>query len=264
MSEAAPPLFPEATAGSHTHALTPENIDRAINDFRAWLQEAARDTARGGASAAEAPLAQPDWDVTQLAAHFTALRHEVHLQTRAARAQQEQSAAALALVQETLAALRDRDQQASSAAEEKAPAWLKVLLEVQDALDAAHREVARLAGNLQNKDAAAKRYAAPPGFWARWFGKGAPQGDDGKRLDDLLAALLTGYSMSRDRLQRVLAEQGLETIPCEGRPFDPESMEVFEVAAQSGVASGTVLNELRRGYRWRGRLYRSALVRVAQ
>ena len=47
-------------------------------------------------------------DLHTLLAQFTALRHEVHLQTRAARAQQEQGAETLRQFAETLAAFACR------------------------------------------------------------------------------------------------------------------------------------------------------------
>jgi molecular chaperone GrpE len=61
-----------------------------------------------------------------------------------------------------------------------------------------------------------------------------------------------------------MTQHGLETIPCVGEPFDPETMEVAEVVREEGRASTEVLQEIRRGYLWRGRLFRYAQVRVAK
>jgi molecular chaperone GrpE len=41
-------------------------------------------------------------------------------------------------------------------------------------------------------------------------------------------------------------------------------MEVAEVVREEGRASTEVLDEIRRGYRWHGRLFRYAQVRVAK
>jgi len=112
--------------------------------------------------------------------------------------------------------------------------------------------------------------------WARWFGRrpghlpAAPAGplDDrrraAERVETLLQSILTGYTMSVQRLDRALAEHGLEAIACVGRPFDPETMEVVEAVPDSGRAPGEVVEELRRGYLWNGRVFRYALVRVAK
>jgi molecular chaperone GrpE (heat shock protein) len=88
----------------------------------------------------------------------------------------------------------------------------------------------------------------------------------GERLRQALSALLQGYTMSLQRLDRVLRSNGLEPIPAAGQPFDPERMEVLEVVAGSGEVGGTavVLEEVRRGYLWNGRVFRFALVRVAK
>ena len=61
-----------------------------------------------------------------------------------------------------------------------------------------------------------------------------------------------------------MQQQGLEAIPTVGERFDPERMEVIEVVADSGKPGGEVLEEVRRGYFWRGRLFRYAQVRVAK
>ena len=48
------------------------------------------------------------------------------------------------------------------------------------------------------------------------------------------------------------------------KEFDPEQMEVLEVVSGSGRPSGEVIDELRRGYQRRGKLFRYAQVRVAK
>ena len=70
--------------------------------------------------------------------------------------------------------------------------------------------------------------------------------------------------MSLQRLERALQHHGLEAIPCVGRPFDPERMEVLEVVADTGRPANEVLDEVRRGYLWNGRVFRYAQVRVAR
>ena len=70
--------------------------------------------------------------------------------------------------------------------------------------------------------------------------------------------------MSLQRVERALQQQGLEAIPAAGQPFDPERMEVVAVVADSGRPSGEVVEEVRRGYLWRGRVFRYAQVSVAK
>ena len=80
----------------------------------------------------------------------------------------------------------------------------------------------------------------------------------------MLASVLTGYTMSLQRLERALAQQGLEPMQCLGQPFDPETMEVVEVVTQPGRFGIEVIDEVRRGYLRRGRVFRFAQVRVAK
>ena len=76
--------------------------------------------------------------------------------------------------------------------------------------------------------------------------------------------LITGYSMSLNRIDRLLPLLDLEPMACLGQPFDPEIMEVIDVVIDSGRPSGEVIEEVRRGYRRLEQIYRYAQVRVAK
>jgi molecular chaperone GrpE len=229
-----------------------------LADFRAWLREAAE--------SAPAPPDAEAVDLHTLLAQFTALRHEVHLQTRAARAQQEQGAEALRQLGEAVGALQQGQLGArlgeEQARDEALRPLLKALVDVYDNLALAEREVRRAEEGAAPQPAPAAPVA--PSFWARLFGRaaGAPPAADRSRL--VLASILTGYTMSLQRIERALRQHGLEPITAVGQPFDPERMEVLEVVADSGRPSGEVVGEVRRGYLWRGRVFRFAQVRVAK
>ena len=85
-----------------------------------------------------------------------------------------------------------------------------------------------------------------------------------ERLKQTLDALLVGYRMSLQRLERAMTQFGLEAIDCVGEPFDPEIMEVAEVVREEGREGTEVLDIVRPGYRWQGRLFRYAHVRVVK
>jgi molecular chaperone GrpE len=85
-----------------------------------------------------------------------------------------------------------------------------------------------------------------------------------ERQRQTLAATAAGYAMTLQRVERSMAQHGLEAIPAVGQPFDPELMEVLEVVLDSGAPSGEVVQEVRRGYLWNGRVFRYAQVRVAK
>jgi molecular chaperone GrpE len=84
------------------------------------------------------------------------------------------------------------------------------------------------------------------------------------RIRQALGGLVTGYTMSVERIERALEQHGLEPIPTVGQTFDPELMEVVEAVENTGRPSGEVLEEVRRGYRHDGRVFRYAQVRVVR
>lgn len=74
--------------------------------------------------------------------------------------------------------------------------------------------------------------------------------------------LLDGVRRTYELLMDVLAREGLETIPGEGHPFDPEIHEAVSAPEEPVDGELTVTEELRRGYRLGGRVIRPALVAV--
>ena len=85
-----------------------------------------------------------------------------------------------------------------------------------------------------------------------------------ERVRQLLGSLVAGYRMGLQRIERILVQYDLEPIPAAGTLFDPERMEVLEAVENTGRPTGEVLEEVRRGYLWRGRVFRFAQVRVAR
>src|SRR5262249_37754926 len=83
-------------------------------------------------------------------------------------------------------------------------------------------------------------------------------------ITQTLESLLAGYAMGLERIERVLSRFEVEAIAGEGRRFEPEEMEVLEIVTGTSQPEGNVIEEVRRGYRWRGRVLRCAQVRVAR
>ena len=77
--------------------------------------------------------------------------------------------------------------------------------------------------------------------------------------------LAKGISMVHDELIRALEEAGLERVPGAGSPFDPNHHDaMMQVEAEEEVTDPTVVEVLRPGYRFKGRVLRPASVSVAQ
>jgi hypothetical protein len=140
--------------------------------------------------------------------------------------------------------------------------------------------------------ASATSHRTDRGFFGRLFGAFLPVADEGNAHQTLaewrtnvaskfrareqktrqaldyitqtLESLLAGYVMGLERIERVLSRFDVAPIAAEGRRFDPEEMEVLEIVTGTTQAEGNVIEEVRRGYRWRGRVLRCAQVRVAR
>jgi len=84
----------------------------------------------------------------------------------------------------------------------------------------------------------------------------APAGDS----DDLRSGLELIYRQFQDALQKM----GVRPIESVGKPFDPRVHEAIEMVDTNEAEDHHVLDELQRGYNYKGRLLRPAMVRVAR
>jgi molecular chaperone GrpE len=95
-------------------------------------------------------------------------------------------------------------------------------------------------------------------------------------VDDLARALLAvpagdetqswseGFSLIQRKLDGILERQGVTAIQAEGQPFDPALHQAVIMEEVDGVPSGTVVQELQKGYLLDGRVLRPSMVKVAQ
>jgi molecular chaperone GrpE len=78
------------------------------------------------------------------------------------------------------------------------------------------------------------------------------------------AALVKGVRLVYENLIKALADHGLETIEALDQPFDPTMHEALMQKPTTAVPSGTVVDQVARGYRLGGRVVRPAKVIVAK
>lgn len=76
--------------------------------------------------------------------------------------------------------------------------------------------------------------------------------------------LADGIRMVLSQVDSWLKAEGLSRIECEGRVFDPAVHEAVAQEESATYAAGTILREVRRGYRWSDRLLRPAAVIVSK
>ena len=89
------------------------------------------------------------------------------------------------------------------------------------------------------------------------FGLQAAESDAGAKN------LLIGLNMVASQFQAFLRDQGVEEIAAVGQPFDPNIHEAVGQQASAEVPEGSVVSQVRRGFRLRDRLLRPATVVVS-
>ncbi len=72
-----------------------------------------------------------------------------------------------------------------------------------------------------------------------------------------------GMDLIYQRLLDSLTKLGLEPVEAVGQPFDPNVHNGIQREERDDVEDHTVLEEYQRGYRFKGRLLRPAMVKVA-
>jgi molecular chaperone GrpE len=81
---------------------------------------------------------------------------------------------------------------------------------------------------------------------------------------DKLASLQTGIAMIQQQLKSILVDAGLEEIDATGKSFDPAFHEAVSQQETDGSPEGQVIQQIRKGYKFRERLLRPAAVIVAK
>jgi molecular chaperone GrpE len=72
-----------------------------------------------------------------------------------------------------------------------------------------------------------------------------------------------GVELIHQRLSETLKKMGLEAIESAGRRFDPNLHQAVERVPTDEAEDQTILGEFQRGYNFKGKLLRPAMVRVA-
>ena len=77
------------------------------------------------------------------------------------------------------------------------------------------------------------------------------------------AVYARGMELIYQRLSESLKKLGLEPITAQGHKFDPHLHHAVDMVETADVEEQTILDEYQRGYNFRGRLLRPAMVKVA-
>jgi molecular chaperone GrpE len=256
----------------------PTDDEALLDRFRDWLRDA-RAEADGLDGDRVAPPNGPEVGLYRLAEEFTALRHEVKLETKGSRGLQEQIDALLPTLRQAIDQFRSvapKEEQAASAvgkpmAEAMADldeALARGRLEIEKARDRLIAEAAASAASIESD--LDELYRGQSWFRRRGLRsyheqvRGLLARRPGGSRSGPFDALLEGYGLIQDRLKRSMDAGQVRRIDCVGRAVDPALMTVLEVVDSTDELPGHVVDEVRRGYTWRGRVLRYAEVRAAR
>ncbi len=204
---------------------------------------------------------------------FTALRHELKLQTKSARGLEDTVQVAVhsldAAVQH-FQSVRAREQDAVNLS---AKPFVEALLECHEALlrgqrafEVTHQQMT-LAVPLRLRQTLDEQFQQLP-WWRRRLARSwheqvctASSAALTQSSEDDFSRLLQGFGLILARLERALHEHQIRRIECTGRSVNPAEMSVVELV-DAGAPPETVVEEVRPGYTWRGTVIRFAEVRA--
>ncbi len=87
--------------------------------------------------------------------------------------------------------------------------------------------------------------------------------DDTNLLDEV-SKFLSGFKMIYGNLSDVLKSYEVEVIECLHQPFDPNTMEAVLVEEAEGIEPNMVIDVLQKGYTYKGKVIRHAMVKVSK
>jgi molecular chaperone GrpE len=255
------------------------DTEEVLARFRSWLDEAHEQALALGD---DPPMARgqsetPAVGMLQLVEQFTALRHELKLQTKSARSLEERSEETLNAMHAAIEQFRSVQANESQAGQHAAKPLAEALVDLDEALlrgrkvieTARSRILVETTAELQKLRDQLDELFRTQSWWRRRLCR--PWHEAAKDLycqrttelhRGILNSLLEGYELIQNRLRRTLDEQAILRIQCVGQPVDPNSMTVIEVINDPRRPPGVVVEEVRPGYYWKGKVLRFAEVRA--
>ena len=87
---------------------------------------------------------------------------------------------------------------------------------------------------------------------------------DDNDLTDELSKFLSGFKMIYTGLVNILNEKEIKEIECLNQEFDPSKMDAVLTAKEEGIPKNQVLEVLQKGYMYKDKLLRPAMVKVSE
>lgn len=251
-----------------------QGVEDILDRFRQWLVTERSEALEYGAAAQESTPEHDgarDFGLIDLVEEFTALRHELKLQTKSGRGLLEQTETTIAAMKQAIDQFRAVERAEDQAVWSAGKPLAEALADLDEALERGRREIERAKQQIAEEAIRSLEAALNDVHRRRsWIRRRLLRTYHAEILDvvaraglgqhDLFDALLEGYGLIQNRLGRAMTSEKIDRTACEGKPVDPERMTVLEVLDDPSRPAGTVVKELRRGYTWRGRVIRYAEV----
>ena len=87
---------------------------------------------------------------------------------------------------------------------------------------------------------------------------------DKEQKDEAIQAYLSGFKMVRNSLFSILSKEGVTEVESLGKEFDPNYMTSISVVTMEGKADNEVVQVFQKGYMYKDRVLRPAMVVVNQ
>jgi len=87
---------------------------------------------------------------------------------------------------------------------------------------------------------------------------------DDDDLNDEVSKFLSGFKLIYCDLKKSLEEIGVKEIECNNLPFNPEEMEAVMTESKEGLNSGIVTEVMLKGYKYKDKVIRPAMVKVSE
>lgn len=254
----------------------PDN-DIMLARFRDWLDEA---QAEAESIPADDPIDGPTESYSvglfQLLGEFTALRHELKLETKSTRSLQEQATTLLDAMNGAIQQFRSVNAKESQAAEQAAKPLIEAIVDLHEALQRGQTVIEtarqRILDELPRKTQdQLEGLFQSQSWWRRWLCRGFYR--ETRQIfsvqtvevqQKIFNSLIEGYGLIQSRLARVMERENIYRIDCVGKPVDPNCMMVIETVDEPGRPPGMVVDEVRPGYYWKAKVFRFAEVRAVQ
>jgi molecular chaperone GrpE len=256
--------------------IDPEAI---LERFQKWMSEAreeARNLALSGTNHHPVHDSEREFGLIDLVEEFTALRQELKLETKSTRGLREQAEALLASLQQAMEHFRSVVPREEQAAWTAGKGLAEGLASLDEALDRGRTEIEK--ARVLLVDQAIQSLETDLGRLYKsqtWLNRRLFRRYHEQVMQCLLRerkgvrqqwfdSLLEGFGLMQSRLNRVMKEDHIERIECLSRQVDPDRMIVVEVVHDPDRPNNIVIEELRRGYLWKGRVLRYAEVRACK